>query len=306
MANGVPAPTITDGMPANRSDWHPEVLSAMRRFVAGDVVQSPPLFYFADPRYAVWGGTRPYVSGSVGPEIIDAAPIAPPFGLITTQTCDLSEDGFDPPTKAWFQVAPVYDMASLDGGTRKLLRDGKGPIHLLHVPALPRENNQLWIADLRLEVPIEKSWLVGRRPIPGFHDEVSQREVSSRVAALRARPAWADVIVTNVQRVVIEWVRLLKIAEPELFAELVQKVGEIGARTDSMLSPSTFQLAAFCNEELSESLSQWWSRLNHAIRETLLSADVSCQQELLLNYESCSIALYRQFAPVPLLRYSPM
>jgi hypothetical protein len=60
------------------------------------------------------------------------------------------------------------------------------------VPLTAPELDGLWLADLRIEMPIEKGWLVGRQPIRGFADLSDYRRFSSRLQQLRARVASED------------------------------------------------------------------------------------------------------------------
>src|SRR5690348_16544725 len=150
---------ISDGLPPSRVDWPPEVLEAAAKFACGDVVANPPYFYFADAKHAVLARTQEYFDAAYrGPEIIDAEDWAAPFGVITTQTCDLGEIDFDPPSQPFVAVAPVFDGAGMDGETRSLLRQGKRIGPMLHLPALAEHQDGFWVADFRIELPLEKSW----------------------------------------------------------------------------------------------------------------------------------------------------
>lgn len=155
-ATAVEPSDITAGLPADRTEWPTGVLDAAARFEMGHVVASPPLFYFADPEHPVWAATKPYAAASEGPEIVDADHVRPPYGLITTQTCDLGEIGFAKPAKPWFSVAPIYNMAHLNGGRQNEIRTGKSTLHWVHVPELDSSPDDFHVADLRLEVPIER------------------------------------------------------------------------------------------------------------------------------------------------------
>ena len=85
------------------------------------------------------------------------------YGLITTQTCDINEAS---PKHPWIHVAPVEQMD--EGDLAALVRQHR--VTYL-VPLAPPTLEGLWVADLRLEVPVEKSWLVGRHPREAFASE---------------------------------------------------------------------------------------------------------------------------------------
>lgn len=298
--------TVDEGLPATRADWPEGVLDAAARFSMGDVIEDPPFFYFADPGLAVWHPTKDYASNSSGPEIIDASNYAPRFGMLVSQTCDIGEIDSEPPGRPWVQVAPVYDFSTLDGSTKKLLRQGKGPLHLLHLPALDAIHPGFWAADLRIEFPIEKSLLTGRLPIAGFATESAQREVGRRLAYLRGRPAWATEVVVGVQRRLIAELRNLKAAEPAVFEELLMVSDSVGARTDDMLNPRTLQLCLFVTARLSNGAFNWWQDFCDSLRDEPQLGNLTQQAALLLDCQDCSISRWREFEPVPLTRFSPV
>jgi hypothetical protein len=49
-----------------------------------------------------------------------------------------------------------------------------------------------WIADLRIEIPVEKGWLVSTQRIPGFPNEKERHRFSIHLGKLRARAALGD------------------------------------------------------------------------------------------------------------------
>ena len=179
------------------------------RFVQGDAIANPPLMYFGDPALPVWARTAAYLEDSQGPEVIEAGEQTQPrFGIITTQTCDVAEEDANWPIKPWVQVSPAYNRSDLDGGTRKLLLGNRGPRHLIHLPALPVDGS--WVADLRIEVPVEKGWLASQERVPAFEDEAAQRAVGDRLALLRRRPAFGRRFVEGIQRPLVMRLRELR------------------------------------------------------------------------------------------------
>lgn len=160
---------IDDALPAT---WPAEVVAAARRFKQGDLVERPPFFYHRVDALRVWKARVEDEDGEGLVELTDEQ--RPPYGLITTQTCDLFEDT-PRPRQPWFSVAPAYDYSPyLKQGQEKQIKRGRFR-YLVHLSS-PRLPDGLWVADLRLEVPVEKSWLVGREPLDGF-DSVAERLV---------------------------------------------------------------------------------------------------------------------------------
>lgn len=181
--------------------WPDEVRAATAKFKQGNLVENPPFFYAATPKWAIWDFTSKEGDPGLPMDLlqIDVAD-CPPFGLITTQTCDLDEQR-PSPRKPWIQVAPVYDANGLIRTNQQRGQLDSGNIyHLVHLTSgsLP---GGLWVADLRLEFPVEKSWLVGRDPIEAFDGELGYLDLAQRLAGLRERPALANELVEVVKSI---------------------------------------------------------------------------------------------------------
>jgi hypothetical protein len=198
-----------------------------------------------------------------GPEPIEAqGAIRPKYGLITSQTCDIAEDE-NPrrPKKPWVQIAPVFDASGHISGTRQ--REwvmGGRFVYLIHLPALP---NGLWVADLRIEVPVEKGWLAGQERVDGFGDEVAQREVARRLSWIRCRPAFGRRFVTEVQIPLTKFLEDLEKNDEELFTQVVLQVEQVGVLLDSLLDPRRAQLVLLTSAAFTENVrgafEGWWT-----------------------------------------------
>ena len=293
-------------MPASREAWPADVLAAAAKFKCGDVVEDPPYFYVANPAFAVMEWTFPYNDDQASAsEIIDASDMAAPFGLITSQTCDVGEIGFPKPSKPFIAVSPIFDGQDLlDGGIRKLLRAGRQIQGWVHLPALSDRAPGFWVADLRLEMPIEKSWLVGRVPIQGFATEEDARQLPARIDAIRSRPAWSQVIVDEVQGPLAASLRELKTQDRLLFDQVSLELAEIGAAADSLIAPATVQLAVFHELPVSAQVREWWIEMSGLLADRLEARGVSVQPSELLNLSQCSVARYRMFATLGLGNFS--
>ena len=170
---------IDDGL----QPWPAEVLRAVRRFRQGDVIPLPSTFYLSTPRYPLWRLSLPEAPDDVDPQIVESEWNEGALGLITSQTCDITEDGRTTPRKPWIQVAPVYDLRHA----------GTLPQHLVRLTGQDLPGNS--IADLRIELPVEKGWLVDQNPIAGFSDAEGFRSLARRLALQRERealPQWVE------------------------------------------------------------------------------------------------------------------
>lgn len=168
--------------------WPEQVRAAVEPFLQGHLIARPPLFYAADLRHPLWRTTHLVAAeipeGDRGEDFVDLAPDERPvYGIITTQSCDLSEERPDP-RQPWLAVAPVYEVSP-----DSPLRDRDYVFEL----APPELDGGAWVADLRIEMPVEKGLLVGRAPIEAFSDEAGYIAFANFLARRRGRPALASV-----------------------------------------------------------------------------------------------------------------
>lgn len=274
---------IDNGIPP-KDRWPLGVLDNLREWEQGDLVEAPPLFYYADPSKPVWNVTTFYTADSTGPEIIIAEE-GPPFGIITTQTCDIAEEDRPSPKRPWIHVAPVYEVAA---GERRRLETNHGPRYWWLIPNMPHSG--VWIADLRIEVPIEKGWLAGQRRIQGFTDERDKRMLGQRLAWLKSRPAFSQEFVEVVQVPVFRFL--------DGHPELVSKLEEVAVRVDSYLLPKSVQILFLTDAPLDDAFREvvrdWWDGARGQARESgirLLATDFR-------DTTTLSVAEYRDMASI--------
>lgn len=152
-------------------DWPPEVIEAAKKFQQGDLIVQPPIVYAASLRSPIWELTRVIAEDAGDP---DAAPAhlavdgdeVPPYGIITSQTCDVAEDR-PVPVQPWIDIAPVY---TCDESNPLLGRD-----YVFRLDSMQAPDGKRWVADLRLSIPLEKGLLVRREPIDPFGGSEKER-----------------------------------------------------------------------------------------------------------------------------------
>ncbi|MCE9621165.1 MAG: hypothetical protein K8R99_02350 [Actinomycetia bacterium] len=256
------------------------------------------MFYYADPAFPVWNHTRAYTESSTGPELIEVAPgSGPPFGLITTQTCDITEENSTKPLRPWVQIAPVFDgVKHLDSGWRKKLERHRGPNYWMHLPAL----DGFQVVDLRIEMPVEKGWLANQIPLPAFENEEGFRILASRLAFLRERPAIPDVIVRLVQRSLASALGSLNEVDLEFHTRIDNEVTEIGIAADDWSEPTSVQLAVLFEETVSPEVWEWLSNWHDGVMVACLSEGVTLMALDFQSYGELSAADYRKMIRVPL------
>jgi len=148
-------------------------------------VRDPPFFYWANTAHPVWDVTVDVAArGEQDPLIALDPGDGPPLGIITTQTCDLDEAV---PKKPWFHVAPVVGADAFPDGDLASIR-GQKYGYLYALPPIP-EKPGMRVADLRVEFPIEKGWLVGTTPIRCLSSLQETRDFARKLGVIRARPA---------------------------------------------------------------------------------------------------------------------
>lgn len=192
---------------ADGLQWPDDVLDVLRKFRQGDIVSDVPFIYYG----ALDDGGLPldYPEDGVGDESSSGEPDVgsegafverefdpiewdPPgcsgLGVITTQTCDLNEEGV--PQQPWFQVSPL-----------RRLRDehaDRTPPSFAYRVNPPDLEPGAWVVDLRIEVSLEKTFLVGREPQRAFVDEADAIRFADALGRRRDRAAMSRRLVDAV------------------------------------------------------------------------------------------------------------
>lgn len=166
--------------------WPPEVVHALDDLRQGDVIPWPSdTAYVTTDRYILYGD-QPDDASATGAQELAALDPAPELAVITSQTCDIDEQGL-PRRKPWIQYAPLHRASE---GTRFGLNTFR-----LNGPDMTEGE---WYADLRFEGCAEKNILVGLRRIRGFASEEAADQFGRHLGHLRARPALANHLVEAV------------------------------------------------------------------------------------------------------------
>jgi len=114
------------------------------------------------------------------------------YVIITTQTCDICEENKKHPRIPWITVAPVYDILPYiaKGQDNQIRANGFGYLVPLTHPQFLGDG-VLWVADLRVEYPLEKSVLAikDNDPIDVFGTEGDYNDFADKLALRRNRPA---------------------------------------------------------------------------------------------------------------------
>lgn len=167
-------------------DFPKEVQDAAKEFRQGDVIKNPPLAYHTVGKYPLWALSKNAdADGSIGLVELDGPGFD--YAVITTQTCDIVEEESRVPHKPWIQVSPVYELVDVDEKRVKSIEIFANP-DLVRLNG-PTFTDKVFVADLRLSLPLEKSLLVKRDPIHGFATEEDVIRFADHCAAYSNRPA---------------------------------------------------------------------------------------------------------------------
>jgi hypothetical protein len=240
--------------------WPRGITAAVDPFQQGHLIENPPIFYATDLRGPIWGPGRTIAeeasSEALGVEVVELDPEdGPPYGVITSQTCEIAEDRPEP-LHPWIQVAPVYRC---DPGSKLLERDF---VVRLDPPGLAGE---VWVADLRLETPLEKSLLLGRKPIEAFGDQGGYEDFGNELGGRRGRPALGGAIyeVFTATMLAVRNVNKTSKKTVKRFRDDIYKM-KLGIEQGSRLEPQAARLYVVTRkepgEEMKKFFADWWDR----------------------------------------------
>lgn len=283
---------IDSGIPP-RDAWPDGLLDKLRHWEQGDIVPAPQFFYFADPSAGIWEGTRLFTDTSTEPEVILAPDeLVPPYGMVTTQTCDIAEEDSPRPMRPWVQICPVY---AVKNWKRRKLEGGKGPRYWLLVPDMPVEG--VWVADLRIELPVEKSWLASQERIEGFTDEEEKRRVGKRLAWLRGRPAFSREL-NAVHQALYEMIDRPQSAQSELHQTLMEQLEEVAVQVDSYLAPTRVQFIFLTNVPMASECRAWFESWRDNLLEEATYSGLELHAFDFRTMESVPITEYRRMSTI--------
>lgn len=229
-----------------RPDWPKEVVDALNDLRLGDVIPWPAdTAYVTTDQHVLYGDSAQEEGAPAGTQFIVALEPAPELAVITSQTCDIDEQGTTR-RKPWIQYAPLIRASDaprrglntwpLDGG------------------ALPEGD---WYADLRIEGCAEKSILVGLTPIRGFSSEEKADAFGRHLGHLRARPALANHLVETVSEHLRQHRKAATGGQRKMMAREVAEV-RLDITRGSRMKPQAVRVVVLHNAEPAPAMKTWF------------------------------------------------
>ena len=294
---------VDDGLPDSTDGWPDGLLEKLTRVSQGDVLGSMPLIYLAAPESPVWARTRDYSDDFEGivPVVSDEAE-NPRYFMVTSQTCDIVESAGTRPNYPWVQASPVFDMSnSLNSGEKRMLKRRGWRRWLWHLPGL---EGGFWVADLRIEIPIEKGVLAHCDVISGHADEDDRRALGHRLANRRSRPAFSDAFVRAVQAPLVSKLRDLAKSDAELYAAMDPAIG-VYVAMDNHLEPRVARIVLICDEVPPTSVENWWHAWWDEAHQAADHIGLTLLPLEFVEASAMTLKEFRQFTLMPLDRVSP-
>ena len=268
--------------------WPQEVIDAARHFQQGDLIEYPPIAYAASFDYPIWSLTRLEATSDDDHGLTEYLGLhdedRPPFGIITSQTCDVFEDR-PQPLQPWFDVAPVY---TCPGNSPLLKRDFIYPLD-----GFPAPEGEQWVVDLRLSASLEKGVLVGREPTDPFGgDEQARIDFGVALGRRPARAALAGAVHLVIERTIDKHKRNTGRRVGKRVYKLLLQIAE-GTR----LEPRAVRLHAVCREPFEGSITtgemeDWFDTWYDDAREIAEQNNINLLAPVLHRAESMDVILY--------------
>lgn len=243
----------------NDQSWPEDVVQKLARFRQGSLIARPPFAYHASARAPLWKATRLLPPDPSAPDVdlVELDPDdRPPYGIITTQSCDIDEEGRN--RKPWVQIAPVYPL-DVNHPSLGQVRRWRIP-YLAPVPTLGLH----WVADLRIEFPVEKGWLIEQEPSSAFTDDADFDEFAQHCGRHRSRPGLATSIYDDVLTPLHRELQTLWATDAELAEAFSRQVAHLYVSIGGdRLAPRAVELILVSQDPLPaalvDRLNSWWA-----------------------------------------------
>jgi hypothetical protein len=286
---------IDEGLP---EIWPAAVTAAVTAFQQGDLIRDPPLVYIASPRHAIWEFSRPSLEDEETDQDIIELNAEPGslYGMIATETCDLTEEDRRYRKHPWFSLAPVYAASEAIGShTLGLIESGRySYMRSITSPAL---GDGIWIIDSRILVPVEKSWLVGKEPIRIYSDSESLTEIADFFANKFKRVDLDARLHETLIKPLRRWLEHLSLAR---LVDVMGSVAEVRLLVSGgALNPDGASLILIVDDKSNiEGIKTEWDRKWSGWRDRAEAVGIALIANAYETYDSLSARMYRESLPI--------
>lgn len=243
-------------------EWPEEVIGALDDLRQGDVIPWPAdTAYVTTDQHVLYGEQESEAGQSTGERFAVALEPAPELAVITSQTCDIDEQGL-PRRKPWIQYAPLVKVSE---APRRGLNTW--PLDGLQLPAGE------WYADLRIEGCAEKNVLVGLTSVRGFSSEEKADAFGRHLGHLRARPALANHLVETVTEHLRQYRKATTKGHRNAMRREVVEV-RLDITDGSRMKPHAARLVVLHRAEPTKAMRKWFDEWYDAARADAAAVDI--------------------------------
>lgn len=149
--------------PVTAGTWPDGAYEAVDRWRQGHVLDGVPLVALgAAHALPFWAAGRPTGGDVAGLPVLAVDPPSTGKAMVVSQGCDLVKQAFP-----FVTVVPVYEASQILSPDQQANARSGGTWHLVHLTS-DWAASGFWVADLRLETAIDKSFLVPAVPAEAF------------------------------------------------------------------------------------------------------------------------------------------
>jgi len=235
-----------DRAPFTPISWPHGALDMLDRWRQGHILESVDLVSAGPTSGYLWPHARTVASLS-SVDILAEGPSSVRHAMVLSQGCDLVK-----PTFPLATVAAVYDgQATLNPAQQSAARAGS-TWHLVHLTA-EWARSGFWVADLRIEMSVDKSLLLRGNPVEGFADGADYAILAERLAAVRMRPAMPDPTIDWVMKPLQEGLRSARSAG----TEMLDGVREVRLQSNDPTAPTVVTVYVVTDDDELQAEQNW-------------------------------------------------
>ena len=166
------------------ADWTPALYDRLNSLKQGSIIEEINFAFLPDVEHPLWlGGREITEENSQGKKLAFVSESEITKGMLITQACDLVKN--DNP---WATIIPVYDLTNRLTANQ-LRNHSTNPKHHFQKLSAEWTTSGNWVADFRLEFPIEKTLLLEMNISEAFAHERDYAVLAEKLADRRRRPA---------------------------------------------------------------------------------------------------------------------